>query len=57
MEEVRIAPYKIRERENKNKVGKQPSASEENLAPHLQVKYFLNAVSNKEPALGHSVLQ
>lgn len=42
MEEVRIAPYKIREKENKNKVGKQASAGEENLAIFLQVKYFLN---------------
>lgn len=55
MEDVRIAPYKIWEGENK--VGQQPSAGEENLALHFQVKYFLNAVSNKEPALGHSVLQ
>lgn len=57
MEDVRIAPYKIWEGENKNKVGQQPSAGEENLALRFQVKYFLNAVSNKEPALGHSVLQ
>lgn len=57
MEDVRIAPNKMRERENKNKVGKQPSAGGENLALHFQVKYFLNALSNKEPAFGHSVLQ
>lgn len=38
MEAGRIAPYKIRERENKNKIGKQPSAGEENLASKIVFK-------------------
>lgn len=51
MEDVRIAPYKVREGENKNKVGQQPSAGEENLALRFQVKYFLNAVSKRSQHL------
>lgn len=39
------------EKKKKNKVGKQPSNGEENLPLRFQVKYFLKAVSNKEPAL------
>lgn len=47
-----MASYKSSERgKKKNKVGKQPSNGEENLPLRFQVKYFLKAVSNKEPAL------